>query len=318
MAVVPPQHPGGTDREFLLTNFHRHGCLVRQSLTVGGRWRQLAFCPYCGIINKNADTAFSRVRKHLDLLFSTADRFQLCYTNRCGVVVVGVVIVVGSVVNFLNFDLTIGCLPLIWIVWIKECLFWRFQENPCIIDKVISQNVHLLDYIQLLVIGWAGQWTRTPSTTPLQPKKWNAHFWITFNFWWSAGLVDGLEPHLPSLPSQKNKMLIFGLRSTSDDRPGNLSKKRWPKSKKWKRPPKSLKNQMFIFGFCSTSDDWPRDPSKKHWPKHKKTKKAPYVIEKWNVRFWITFNFWWSAERSEQKMLTKMQKNEKGPLSHQK
>ena len=28
-AVVPPQHPGGTDREFLLTNFCRHGCLVR-------------------------------------------------------------------------------------------------------------------------------------------------------------------------------------------------------------------------------------------------------------------------------------------------
>ena len=31
---------------------------------------------------------------------------------------------------------------------------------------------------------------------------------------------------------------------------------------------------------------------------------------------WITFNFWWSAERSEQKTVTKMQKNEKGPLSH--
>ena len=28
-----------------------------------------AFCPYCGIINENADTAFSHVRKHLDLLF---------------------------------------------------------------------------------------------------------------------------------------------------------------------------------------------------------------------------------------------------------
>ena len=27
------------------------------------------------------------------------------------------------------------------------------------------------DYIQLLMIGWAGRWTRTPSTTPLQPKK---------------------------------------------------------------------------------------------------------------------------------------------------
>ena len=30
------------------------------------------------------------------------------------------------------------------------------------------------------------------------------------------------------------------------------------------------------------------------------------------------FNFWWSAEWSEQKMLTEMQKNEKGPLSHRK
>ena len=68
-AVVPPQQMGGLDREFLLMNFHRHACLVRQSLTVGGKRRQLAFCPYCGIINENADTAFSHVRKHLDLLF---------------------------------------------------------------------------------------------------------------------------------------------------------------------------------------------------------------------------------------------------------
>ena len=30
------------------------------------------------------------------------------------------------------------------------------------------------------------------------------------------------------------------------------------------------------------------------------------------------FNFWWSAEWSEQKTMTKMHKNEKGPLSHQK
>ena len=76
-----------------------------------------------------------------------------------------------------------------------------------------------LDYVQLLMIGWAGRWTRTPSTTPLQPKKWNACFWITFNFWWSAGLVDGLKPHLPPLSSQKNKMPIFGLHSNSHDWP---------------------------------------------------------------------------------------------------
>ena len=68
-AVVPPQQMGGLDREFLLMNFHRHVCLVRQSQTVGGKRRQLAFCPYCGIINENADTTFSHVCKHLDLLF---------------------------------------------------------------------------------------------------------------------------------------------------------------------------------------------------------------------------------------------------------
>ena len=39
---------------------------------------------------------------------------------------------------------------------------------------------------------------------------------------------------------------------------------------------------MFVFGLRSTFDDWPSDP------------------------------------RSKQKMLTEMQKNEKGPLSHQK
>ena len=68
-AVVPPQHPGNLDREFLLTNFHRHTCLVRQSLTVGGKRKHLAFCPYCGIINGNADTALSHIRKHLNILF---------------------------------------------------------------------------------------------------------------------------------------------------------------------------------------------------------------------------------------------------------
>ena len=32
-------------------------------------------------------------------------------------------------------------------------------------------------------------------------------------------------------------------------------------AKKWKRPPKAMKNQMFIFGLRSTSDDRPSDPS---------------------------------------------------------
>ena len=68
-AVVPPEFRMGTDREFLLTNFQWHECLVRQSINIGGRHRQLAFCPYCGVINENSETALSHVRKHLDLFF---------------------------------------------------------------------------------------------------------------------------------------------------------------------------------------------------------------------------------------------------------
>ena len=141
-----------------------------------------------------------------------------------------------------------------------------------------------MDYVQLLMIGHTGQWIQIPSATPLQAKnkmlifglhltsddqpvgsmdsnpvhhpspvkkKLNACFWITFNFWWSAGLVNGLETHLPPLSSAKNKMLIFGLRSTSDDRPG------WSMDSKPHPPPlSSQKNEMLIFGLRSTSDDW--------------------------------------------------------------
>ena len=42
-----------------------------------------------------------------------------------------------------------------------------------------------------------------------------------------------------------------------------------------KRPPKSSKNKMFIFGLRSTSDDRLSDLSKKCQPKCKKMKKAP-------------------------------------------
>ena len=90
-------------------------------------------------------------------------------------------------------------------------LGWSMDLNPiCHPSPAKKIKCSFLDYVQLLMIGWAGRWTRTPSTTPLQPKKWNACFWIMFN-WWSAGLVNGLKPPSPPLSSQKNKMLIFGL-----------------------------------------------------------------------------------------------------------
>ena len=111
-----------------------------------------------------------------------------------------------------------------------KCSFWitfTFWWSTGLVDGLephlppLSRHkikCSFLHYVQLLTIGWAGQWTQTAVATLLQPKKWNAHFCITFNFWWLARLVDGLKPHLPPFSSQQKEMLIFGLRSTSDDR----------------------------------------------------------------------------------------------------
>ena len=67
-AVVPPNFPLGIDKEFMLTSFHLRACLRRASLTVSGKQRQVAFCPYCGITNDNAETGLNHVRKHLDVM----------------------------------------------------------------------------------------------------------------------------------------------------------------------------------------------------------------------------------------------------------
>ena len=80
-AIVPPECHVSPDKEFLLLNFHRHGCFVRQSFNLGGRHRQLAFCPYCGVINGNSDTALSHVRKHLDLHFVCGGCYSKSFLN---------------------------------------------------------------------------------------------------------------------------------------------------------------------------------------------------------------------------------------------
>ena len=81
-AVVPPEFCVGMDKEFLLTNFHQHECLVRQSISIGGRCRQLVFCPYCGVINENSKTALSYMRKHLNLLFICGGCYSKSFPHR--------------------------------------------------------------------------------------------------------------------------------------------------------------------------------------------------------------------------------------------
>ena len=165
-----------------------------------------------------------------------------------------------------------------WSAWLVDGL------KPHL-PPLSSQKHEMLIFVINLIsdVGQTCQWTRTPSTTPLQPIKWNASFWIVFtsddqlgwlmdskpicqpspakkwnvhfrimfNFWWSARLVDGLKPHPPPLSSQKHEMLIFGLRSTSDNQPG------WSMdSNPIHHPSTAQKNEMLIFGLCSTSDYW--------------------------------------------------------------
>ena len=141
--------------------------------------------------------------------------------------------------------------------WITFNFWWlaglvnKLEPHPLPLSSQ-KMKCSFLDYFQFQVISQAGRWTQTPSTTPLQPKnemlifglcstsddrpggrktvtpsvtplqpkKWNACFCIMVNFRWSAGLVDRLEPHLPSLSKQKNDMLIFVLHSSSDHWPG--------------------------------------------------------------------------------------------------
>ena len=151
--------------------------------------------------------------------------------------------------------------------------------NPiCQPSPANKMKCFFLDYVELLMISRACQWTWTPSTTCLQPKKLNAHILIMFNFWcwtdwsmdsnpihhpspsnkmkcffldyvhfwWSARLVDGLKPHLPPLSSKKNEMLIFWLCSTSDDWPG------WSMdSNPIHHSSPAKKNEMLVFGLRS-------------------------------------------------------------------
>ena len=167
--------------------------------------------------------------------------------------------------------------------WWSAGLIDGLKPHP---PSLFSQKMKcsFLDYVQLLMIGWAGGWTQTPSATSLQPKKWNAHFWITLNVWWSAGLVNGLKPHPPPLSSQKNEMLIFGLCSTSDDQPG------WFMDSNpicHPSPAQKMKCSFLDYAQClmiGRAGGWTQTPSATH-----------LQPKKWNAHFWITFNFWWSA-----------------------
>ena len=191
---------------------------------------------------------------------------------------------------------------------------WSLDSNPIHLLSEAKQNEVLIFGLHLTSDDQPG-WLMNlnPICLPSPAKKWSAHFWIMFNFWWLAGLVNGLEPHLPPVSSQKNEMLIFGLLSISDHWLGSsialnpichlspgikwnahfcITFNFWWSAGlvdglKPNPPPFSnQKNEMLIFGLHSTSDDQPG------WSMDSNPICHPSPAKKWNANCWIMLNFW--------------------------
>ena len=163
---------------------------------------------------------------------------------------------------------------------------WSMDSNPiCYPFPGKKMKCLFLDYVQLLVISWAGRWTQTPSVTPLKPKKWNAHFCITFNFWSLAGLVVELKPHPPPLSSQKKWNAYFWITFNfwwSARLVNGLEPHPLPLSR---HKMKCLFLHYVQLLMISQAGQWTWTAST-----------TPLHPKKWSAHFWITFNFWWSAE----------------------
>ena len=70
IAVIPLDMSFQYEREYVIHQLHEAECLARVSVYYGeNQQKQIAFCPYCGVMNENSATAYSHVRKHLGITF---------------------------------------------------------------------------------------------------------------------------------------------------------------------------------------------------------------------------------------------------------
>ena len=94
---------------------------------------------------------------------------------------------------------------------------WSMDSNPIHHPSPAKKmRCSFLDYVQHLMISWAGQWTR-PRLPPLSSQKMKCSFldYIQLLMTGQAGRWTQTPSTTPLQP--KNEMLIFGLCSTSDD-----------------------------------------------------------------------------------------------------
>ena len=70
IAVIPPDMPFQYEREYVIHRLHKAECLAQMSVYFDdNQQKQIAFCPYCGVMNENSGTACSHARKHLGITF---------------------------------------------------------------------------------------------------------------------------------------------------------------------------------------------------------------------------------------------------------
>ena len=80
IAVIPPGMLFQSEREYVIHQLHEADCLSRVTVYYGENQRkQLVFCPYCGIMNKNTATAYSHARKHLRITFLCGGCYSKLY-----------------------------------------------------------------------------------------------------------------------------------------------------------------------------------------------------------------------------------------------
>ena len=70
IAIIPPDMLFQSEREYVIHQLHEANCLSRVTIYYGkNQQKQIAFCPYCGVMNENTVTAYSHARKHLGITF---------------------------------------------------------------------------------------------------------------------------------------------------------------------------------------------------------------------------------------------------------
>ena len=70
IAVILPELDFQYEREYVIHKLHKSKSLNQISISYDTNQRkQIAFCPYCGVMNENTATALSHARKHLGIAF---------------------------------------------------------------------------------------------------------------------------------------------------------------------------------------------------------------------------------------------------------